>query len=158
MPASRESAMAKPPAKIQKPSQEEMIMMALVKTAELFKRKSSVIFKEQGLSFSQYNVLRVLDSSEGGQKAINQVGKAMLASGPNLSGIAKRLENGGFINRRGVKGDERVKLLSITAKGRRVLRLIAAQQEDNVQQFLRLCPQKKKQDMYAVLRNMLKLK
>ena len=120
--------MAKPLKKIHEPSEEEKIMMALVKTAELFKRKSAAIFKEQGLSFSQYNVLRVLDAVDGGRKAISQVGKAMLASAPNLSGIAKRLESAGFITRRGADGDERVKLLTITAKGRRVLGRIASKQ------------------------------
>lgn len=132
-------------------------MMALVKAAELFKRKSAVIFKEQGLSFSQYNVLRVLEASDGGQKAINQVGKVMLSSAPNLSGIAKRLEKGGFITRRGADDDERVKLLSITAKGRRVLGRIASKQEDNVQFFMSVCPPKMKQELSAVLRDMLDL-
>jgi DNA-binding MarR family transcriptional regulator len=149
--------MAKPRQKIKKPSQDEKIMMALVKAAELFKRKSAAIFKEQGLSFSQYNVLRVLQSSDGGQKAINQVGKAMLASAPNLSGIAKRLENGGFITRRGADGDERVKLLTITAKGRLVLGRIAAKQEDNVRFFMSACPPEKKQELFAVFRAMLEL-
>jgi DNA-binding MarR family transcriptional regulator len=149
--------MAKTQQRIQKPSQDEKIMMALVKAAELFKRKSAAIFKEHGLSFSQYNVLRVLESSDEGQQAINQVGKAMLASAPNLSGIAKRLENGGFITRRGADGDERIKLLTITAKGRRVLGRIAAKQEDNVQLFMSACPPKKKQELFAVFRAMLEL-
>jgi len=149
--------MAKKPQKTKSPSEEEMIMMALVRSAEFFKRKSAAIFKEQGLSFSQYNVLRVLEAADGGQKAISQVSKAMLSSAPNLSGIAKRLESGGFITRRGAKGDERVKLLTITAKGRRVLDRIADQQEKNVRLFLRVCPQKRRKEMLAILRGMLRL-
>ena len=143
--------------KSQGPSGQEKIMMALVRAAELFKRRSSAIFKSQDLTFSQYNVLRVLEASQGGKKAINEVSKTMLSSAPNLSGIAKRLEKGGFITRESLAQDERVKLLGITAKGRRVLGLIAREQEENIHMFLRGSSQKKRDEMLAILRNMLKL-
>lgn len=143
--------------KSKSPSDQEKIMMALVRAAELFKRRSTAIFKSQGLTFSQYNVLRVLDASQGGKKAINEVSKTMLSSAPNLSGIAKRLEKGGFITRQGLAQDERVKLLGITAKGRRVLGLIQEEQETNIKMFLRGSSKNNRDEMLAILRSMLKM-
>ena len=139
------------------PSDQEKIMMAIVRVAELFKRRSSAIFKSQGLTFSQYNVLRVLAASQGSKKAINEVSKTMLASAPNLSGIAKRLEKGGFITRKSLAQDERVKLLGITAKGRRVLGLIQEEQKDNIRMFLRGSSKRQRDEMLAILRSMLKM-
>ena len=88
-----------------KPSSGEKIMMAVVKAAELFKRRSSAFIKKPGLSFSQYTVLRVLNSTENGKKVIDGVGQAMLSSAPNLTGIAKRLGKGGFITRQVLERD-----------------------------------------------------
>ena len=50
-------------------SVDERVMMAIVRVAELFKMESSAIFKNYGITFAQYNVLRVLDASKNGQVA-----------------------------------------------------------------------------------------
>lgn len=131
--------------------------MALVRAAEIFKRSSAAIFKREGLSFSQYNALRVLEALPGGSGNLTEVSRALLASPPNLSGVSKRLEKNGFITRCGAARDERVKLLTITAKGRQVLKLIAGQQEANVQRFFQGCPLANKKALADFLRDMLKL-
>ena len=43
---------------------DERVMMSIVRAAENFKRTHSAVFKRYGLSFPQYNILRVLESSE----------------------------------------------------------------------------------------------
>jgi len=130
--------------------------MALVKAAELFKRRSSAVFREYGLSFSQYNALRVLAGEPEGEASLGQIGRSMLASGPNLSGIARRLEEGGFVRRRGGEGDQRLRLLKITAEGRRVLEAIAGRQEANVRGLLEPYSQREQELMRRMLRDMLR--
>jgi MarR family 2-MHQ and catechol resistance regulon transcriptional repressor len=99
----------------------EKMLMAIVRAAENFKRTHSAIFKQYGLSFPQYNILRVLESSHRGQNKISTVGKIMLVPGANMTGLAKRLEQKGFIDRRPDPADERVTLLKITPKGKQTL-------------------------------------
>jgi MarR family 2-MHQ and catechol resistance regulon transcriptional repressor len=99
----------------------EKVLMAIVRAAENFKRTHSAIFKQYGLSFPQYNILRVLESSHKGQNKISTVGKIMLVPGANMTGLAKRLEQKGFIVRRPDPADERVTLLKITPQGKQTL-------------------------------------
>ncbi len=96
---------------------DERIMMAMVRIAERFKKNSSALVKEWGLTFSQYNVLRVLDASENGANTMKNVNRIMLVSSANMTGIAKRLEKTGFILRKSDPNDDRIKWLQITPAG-----------------------------------------
>lgn len=45
-------------------STDEKVLRAIVRTAEIFKRVHSGVFRNYGLSFPQSNILRVLDASK----------------------------------------------------------------------------------------------
>ncbi|WP_300463265.1 MarR family transcriptional regulator [Desulfobacula sp.] len=113
-------------------TENEKVVMGIVRAAELFKRAQAAIFKNYNLSFPQYNMLRVLDCSHNGQNKITTVSKIMLSPGANMTGIAKRLEKNGFILRKGDPLDERVTLLEITPKGRKILLKIEHQKDENL--------------------------
>jgi len=138
-----------------RPDRDELVLMALVRAAELFKRRSAAVFREHGLSFSQYNALRVLEATPQAEASLSTVGGLMMVSKHNLSGIAKRLEAGGFVRRRESQGDERVRLLALTPKGRQVLRLIAQGQEQNIAQMLAPFSRSQREALLAMLRGML---
>jgi len=55
---------------------------------------------------------------------MSEISRIMLVAGANLTGMAKRLENYGFIIRKFDPTDERVKILEITPKGKRTLKNI----------------------------------
>lgn len=114
----------------------EKVMMAVVRAAESFKRTQASIFKKYGLSFPQYNILRVLDASDHGQNKISVVGKIMLTPGANMTGLAKRLEQKKFILRKSDPKDERVTLLVITEEGRRLLKEIEDDKDEMVDRIL----------------------
>lgn len=114
----------------------EKVMMAVVRAAESFKRAQASIFKKYGLSFPQYNILRVLDASDHGQNKISVVGKIMLTPGANMTGLAKRLEQKKFILRKSDPKDERVTLLVITEEGRRLLKEIEDDKDEMVDRIL----------------------
>lgn len=116
---------------------DEKVMVALVKASEVYKKDSDVIYKNYGLTFSQYNVLRILNNSKDGQNSVTVTSKIMLVSGPNMTGIAKRLEKNGFILRKHDAADERVTLLEITPKGRRILQNIEAAHDENIKDYLK---------------------
>lgn len=114
----------------------EKVMVAVVKASELYKKDSDAIFKNYGLTFSQYNVMRVLNNSKDGQNSVTNASKIMLVSSPNMTGIAKRLEKNGFIIRKNDSKDERITLLEITPKGKRVLENIRAAHDENMKNYL----------------------
>jgi len=103
---------------------DEKILTAIVRVAETFKRAHSGVFRKFGLSFQQYNVLRVLESFEDGRKKISDVSRIMHVPGANITGIAKRLAKDGFIIKKSDPDDERVTLLEITPRGKKALKHI----------------------------------
>lgn len=115
---------------------DEKLMVALVKASELYKKDSDAIYKDYGMTFSQYNVLRVLNNSRNGQNTVTVASKIMMVSGPNMTGIAKRLEKNGFILRKHDPKDERITLLEITPKGKRVLENIKEAHNENIANYL----------------------
>jgi DNA-binding MarR family transcriptional regulator len=114
---------------------DEKVMVALVKASEVFKKDSDAIYKNYGLTFSQYNVLRVLNNSKDGQNSVTKASRIMLVSSPNMTGIAKRLEKNGFIIRKNDSNDERITLLEITPKGKNVLKNIRAAHDETIRNY-----------------------
>jgi len=135
---------------------DERVMMAIVRVAERFKKNSSALFRNWGLTFSQYNLLRVLDASENGQNTMKSVNRIMLVSSANMTGIAKRLEKNGFIVRTSDPKDDRVKRLKITPLGTHVLKAIADHKERNVKRYLMRYPDEQKAALLETLGEILR--
>jgi DNA-binding MarR family transcriptional regulator len=134
----------------------ENVLMSLVRAAEIFKRVVSTVFREYDLSFPQYNVLRVLDAAKDGQSRITDVGRIMLVPYANMTGIAKRLEKNGFINRKSDPTDERVTILEITQKGKKTIIKIEKEQEKNMFAMLEGFTEQEKQDQLDRLKRLIK--
>ncbi len=108
----------------------EKVLMGIVRTAEIFKRNHSAVFRNYGLSFPQYNVLRVLEASKNSQNKMSDISRIMLVPDANITGIAKRLEKEGFIIKKSDPADERVTILEITPKGKRTLKNIETKKDE----------------------------
>lgn len=137
-------------------SADENLLMALVRAAETFKRVVSNIFRKHGLSFPQYNMLRVLDASKDGQSRITHVSRIMLVPVANMTGIARRLEKNGFIKRKSDPSDERVTILEITPKGKRTLTYIEKERDDYMHAMLREFAEKEKSTLLENLKVLIK--
>jgi DNA-binding MarR family transcriptional regulator len=135
-------------------STDEKVLMAMVRAAEIFKRSHSAIFRDYGLSFPQYNILRVLDASRNGINRISEVSRIMLVPGANMTGLTKRLEKNGFIIRKSDPKDERVTLLEITPKGKRTLKNIEQEKDRTTEIMLEGFS---RQDIKGLLDNLKKL-
>ena len=114
----------------------EKLMVAIVKASEAYKKDADSIFRNYGLTFSKYNVLRILSNSPGGKNTITITSRIMLVSGATMTGIAKRLEKDGFIIRRSDTSDERITLLEITPKGRQAIKNISAEKDQLIETYL----------------------
>ena len=130
--------------------------MAIVRAAENFKRVVSGIFRKYQLSFPQYNILRVLDATEQGQSRITEVSRIMLVSSANMTGLAKRLEKSGFIQRKSDPSDERVTLLKITPKGKTTLADIERARDQLLEKMLQGFSVQEKKNVLSLVRRLLR--
>jgi DNA-binding MarR family transcriptional regulator len=137
-------------------STDEKVLMAIVRAAETFKRSHAGVFRKFGLSFPQYNVLRVLESSANGRIKISDVSRIMLVPGANITGIAKGLAREGFIRKKSDPTDERVTLLEITPKGRRTLKKIEAEKDFRLEGMLKSLTQDEKLALIDKVKRILK--
>jgi DNA-binding MarR family transcriptional regulator len=133
----------------------EKVLMAIVRAAENFKRTHATIFRKYGLSFPQYNVLRVLDASRNGRNRISDISRIMLVPGANMTGIAKRLERDRFLLRKSDPSDERVTILQITAKGKKTLRNIKEEKDRILDKILSGVSQKDKLDLVDKVKHLI---
>jgi DNA-binding MarR family transcriptional regulator len=134
---------------------DEKILMSVVRAAETYKRMVSAMFKEYGLSFPQYNILRVLDASDNGQSRITLVSRIMIVPVANMTGLAKRLEKGGFIVRKSDPADERVTVLEITEKGITALAGIEKKRDKCIETMLKGFSGEEKRDLFDKVKKLL---
>jgi DNA-binding MarR family transcriptional regulator len=137
-------------------SGDEKVLMAIVRAAENFKRVVSGIFRKYHLSFPQYNILRVLDATGQGQSRITEVSRIMLVSSANMTGLAKRLEKSGFIQRKSDPRDERVTLLKITPKGKATLADIERERDQLLDRMLQGFSAQEKKEVFSLVRRLLR--
>jgi DNA-binding MarR family transcriptional regulator len=134
----------------------EKIMVFIVMASEIFKKKSSAIFREYGLTFPQYNVLKYLVACDEGRDAAGKVGKRMLVTGANVTGLAKRMQKAGLIQRKNDAKDERLTLLQITPKGLEILEKIREVQEQHMREYLQTYSEKEKEEILSVLKHIVR--
>ena len=137
-------------------STDEKVLMAIVRAAEIFRRTHSAVFRNYGLSFPQYNVLRVLEASKNGRNKISDVSRIMLVPGANITGIAKRLEKDGFIIKKSDPKDDRVTILEITPKGKRTLKNIENEKDEWLELMLKNLSENQKLELLDKVKKILK--
>ena len=133
----------------------EKILMGVVRIAEDFKKTASNVFKSYGLTFAQYNVLRVLNSFEDGENTITNVGRIMVVTGANMTGLSKRLEKARYLDRKRDPNDERVTILSITPSGVQVLKDIEQEKENILASYVGELTQEEKRGFLGNLKTVM---
>jgi DNA-binding MarR family transcriptional regulator len=131
----------------------EKVMIFIVMGSEMFKKKSSAILRQNGLTFSHYNVLKHLIGCEQGRDTVSNVSKKMLVAGSNVTGIAKRMEKAGLIERNNDAKDERLTMLQITPRGWETFGAIREIQEQHGGAYLETYSQEQKEEVLSVLKH-----
>ena len=75
----------------------------------------------------------------------------MLVTSGNMTGIAKRMEKAGLVERKSDAQDERLTILQITPRGRETLGAIREIQEQHGGAYLEIYPLKQKEEVLSVL-------
>lgn len=110
-------------------SPEQEAMLNLVRTNDRFQLRFSRLFREHGLTASQYNVLRIL-RGEGKPLPCLEIADRMIAAVPGITGLIDRLEALGLVARDRSTEDRRVIYVAITAKGLDLLATLDGPVED----------------------------
>lgn len=106
-------------------SLEQETVLNLFRTADQFQLRFERLFRQHGLTHSQYNVLRIL-RGEGGPLPILEVAARTITVVPGITGLIDRLEKAGLLTRRRCVKDRRVIYVEITPRGVELLSQIDA--------------------------------
>ncbi len=101
-------------------SLEEEATLSIARTADRHGIGFSRLFREHGLTSSQYNVLRIL-RGEGRPLPILEVADRLIAAVPGITGLVDRLETMGLVTRQRSTEDRRVVFVAITPRGLELL-------------------------------------
>lgn len=135
---------------------DEKVIAALLRASETIKKDLDITYKNYGLTFSQYNVLRILNNSKNGQNKVSITSKIMLVSSSNITGVTQRLEKSGLILRKQDPGDERITVLEITPKGSRILKNIKDAHLSKINSYLKDFSSQEKSNLIEDLKQVYK--
>lgn len=97
------------------PAQEALL--SLLRTADAAKRRFAALFSGAGVTFQQYNVLRILRGAAPEGLPTLDIGERMIERTPGVTRIVDRLERKGWVSRTRDSGDRRRVYCRITPPG-----------------------------------------
>ncbi|ODA29557.1 MarR family winged helix-turn-helix transcriptional regulator [Planctopirus hydrillae] len=98
----------------------EEAALTLLRTADRLEYRCGQLFREHGLTNSQYNVLRIL-RGEGEPLPSLEIGRRMLQPVPAMTGLIDRLQKLGLVDRQKIPMDRRQILVGLTEQGRELI-------------------------------------
>jgi DNA-binding MarR family transcriptional regulator len=96
-------------------------ILNILRTSDLLENRLGRLFREFGLTPSQYNVLRIL-RGEGKPLPSLEIAERTIQVVPAITGLIDRLEQQGLVARRRSAEDRRVVFVEITARGLALLK------------------------------------
>lgn len=122
---------------------EHQLYLALQGLALSLKEEAEQFLKQQGLTSTQFNVLRILRGANNRALTCGEIAEQLLNKDPDVTRLLERMEKQQLIERQRAEHDRRVLLTSLTAQGHEVLeRLDDPLLELHRQQFQHLPPQR----------------
>jgi DNA-binding MarR family transcriptional regulator len=98
-------------------TREQESLLSLLRAADLAKHRFSGLFETQGITFQQYNVLRILRRSGPRGLPTLEVGQRMIERTPGVTRIIDRLEAKGLVARERCTQDRRRVWCRISPEG-----------------------------------------
>ena len=95
--------------------------IAILRTADVVRRRMVEVIEPQGVTFQQYNVLRVLRGAYPDPLATLEVGERLIERTPGMTRLLDRLESKGLVRRDRSADDRRLVHAWITEEGLELL-------------------------------------
>jgi DNA-binding MarR family transcriptional regulator len=99
---------------------EELVFLELLRTTDMLSRGIAQVLKEEELSATQYNVLRILRGAPDGL-ACGEIANRMITRDPDVTRLLDRLEKRKLIERGRDPQDRRTVMAKITREGLKLL-------------------------------------
>lgn len=99
---------------------EQEVALNIARTSDRLGADFARLFKEHGISESQYNALRILRGA-GEALPCLEVASRMITQLPDITRLVDRLEGSGLVERERTAEDRRVVLVRITKRGLKLL-------------------------------------
>src|SRR6478735_81952 len=99
---------------------EQEAALNLFRTSDRLQHRFARLFREYGLTPSQYNILRIL-RGEGKAMPCLEIAQRTITVVPGITGLIDRLEQAKLVTRQRDEEDRRVVNVSITAAGEEIL-------------------------------------
>lgn len=105
-------------------SLQQETQLNLVRTSTQLQREFVQLFEAEGVSDSQYNVLRILHGM-GKSMQIYQIGELLISPQADISRLIERMVKAGLVTRKRCDDDRRVVWIELAPKGKSVLKRLA---------------------------------
>lgn len=96
--------------------------LAVLRAADVLRRRFGGILEPHGLTLQQYNVLRILRGALPEQLPTMEIGERMIERTPGITRLLDRLDRKGLVSRERCAEDRRQVLVGITQGGLALLR------------------------------------
>lgn len=97
------------------------VATAVLRTADVLRRRVAAALEPHGITSQQYNVLRILRGAHPGSLPTLEVGARMIEQTPGVTRLLDRLEAKGLVQRERGADDRRLVECRITRAGRALL-------------------------------------
>ena len=101
---------------------EQEAYLSLVRTTGSLSREFLRLFREHGLTESQYNVMRIVAGVGGEGVRMEHIGEMMVSHDPDTTRLIARLEGAGLVERNRLDDDRRCFIVRISPDGKKLLR------------------------------------
>ena len=99
------------------PSVEGEAGLNILRTSEMLYERLNSALKPLDLTFTQYNVLRILRGAGAQGVTCSQLAERMIVRDPDVTRLLDRLEKRGYVERRRSEQDRRVLIVTISVAG-----------------------------------------
>lgn len=103
-------------------SPEQEAYINILRTHSLLSMSFDRLFRKHGISSPQYNILRILRGHNQEGLASLEIASQMIACVPDITRLLDRLEKSGYVIRERSTEDRRVVRVSLTNKGKKILK------------------------------------
>lgn len=128
------------------------VLIALSRTTQAVHKRSAAIFKDGGLTMTQFSVLEALYHK--GPMSINQIIQTILATPGNMTVVIGNLERDGLVTRSGHPEDCRSVLVTITDAGRARIEEIFPKHLDDLAECFAPLTREEKAQLIALLKKL----
>lgn len=135
----------------------EAAFRSLIRAFGLLKRVMEPYFAKFGISGAQWGLLRTLQRAhEAGEAGLRltELSHRLLIRPPSVTGAIDRLERMGLVTRTAARDDQRARLVSLTASGRKLVARALEGHGQRIQQILSSLAPSQQQQLHLLLESL----